>query len=398
VPEAHEDRSPEPDLPAIVHDAISRLPQRFRLPVMLCDLQGLSYEAAAAQLRWSHSAVRSRLARGRQRLRTSLTRAGLAPAAAALAIAAAVTVPRALAVTTARLAVHVAAGTTGPGLSETVLQLMHGGFQTMLLAKLKTLGTAALAAAVLIAGAFGLSAQDASPRPGVGPTSPDVFSPPAAARPAATRDADRIIRLAIEAERQQDAGDVDGAVKTLAKIEETTRAWRDRLTPRKDLLELHDRWQRILSLSDFDQDFARAHFGELLKHVGDCQSCHAARKGDPVAAHAAALLEQIRVKDRELAALREQLEAARGGSPAPLPNNFRGTIKTVQDDLVTITPGADAGAAVGAILQVYRLKPRPEYLGTMVIRAVTPHESVGQLQGPKKSQVKSGDEVAARLQ
>ena len=60
--------------------------------------------------------------------------------------------------------------------------------------------------------------------------------------------------------------------------------------------------------------------------------------------------------------------------------------------------GSDAGASVGAQLQVFRLAPRPEYLGTLVIRAVTPHEAVGQLQGPKKSQVKVNDEVAARLQ
>src|SRR5207253_2676548 len=111
VSETIELRLPEPDLPTVVHDALARLPQRFRLPVVLCDLQGLSYDAAAAQLRWTHAAVRSRLARGRQRLRTSLSRAGLAPAAGALALGVATTVPRALASTTARLAAHVAAPT-----------------------------------------------------------------------------------------------------------------------------------------------------------------------------------------------------------------------------------------------------------------------------------------------
>src|SRR5439155_10433796 len=113
-----------------------------------------------------------------------------------------------------------------------------------------------------------------------------VSLPAAPNRSDPIRDADRIVRLAIEAERQQDAGDVAGAIKTLAKIEEATRAWQDRLTPRKDAAEQHDRWRQKLSARDFDPDFARAHFGELLKQVGDCQSCHAVQKGDAVEAAA----------------------------------------------------------------------------------------------------------------
>jgi hypothetical protein len=111
------------------------------------------------------------------------------------------------------------------------------------------------------------------------------------------------------------------------------------------------------------------------------------------------LLKQIQAKDQELARSREPSRGATTAQPpTPLPENFRGSIKSIQGDLATITPGSDAGAAVGAQLQVYRLQPRPEYLGTLVIRAVTPHEAVGQLQGPKKNQVKVNDEVAARLQ
>ena len=40
----------EPDLSAIVHEEIDRLPDRHRLPLVLCDLEGLSYEEAAARL------------------------------------------------------------------------------------------------------------------------------------------------------------------------------------------------------------------------------------------------------------------------------------------------------------------------------------------------------------
>jgi len=112
------------------------------------------------------------------------------------------------------------------------------------------------------------------------------------------------------------------------------------------------------------------------------------------------LLKQIQAKDQEIAKLTTPGSRATTTTqaPTPVPENFRGSIKQIQGDLATITPGSDAGAAVGAVLQVYRLQPRPEYLGTLVIRAVTPHEAVGQLQGPQKAKVKVNDEVAARLQ
>ena len=69
----------------LVHDAVGRLPQRFRAAVVLCDLEGLSYREAAGRLGWTLPTIRNRLARGRQRLRTALRRAGLAPESATLA-------------------------------------------------------------------------------------------------------------------------------------------------------------------------------------------------------------------------------------------------------------------------------------------------------------------------
>jgi chromosome segregation ATPase len=79
------------------------------------------------------------------------------------------------------------------------------------------------------------------------------------------------------------------------------------------------------------------------------------------------------------------------------PEDARGTVKTVQNELATITIGTDAGINVGNVLQVYRVRPQPEYLGTLTILAATPHEAVGRLSGAKRSQVRVGDEVAARV-
>ena len=63
-----------------------------------------------------------------------------------------------------------------------------------------------------------------------------------------------------------------------------------------------------------------------------------------------------------------------------------------------MTPGSDAGVTVGAELNVFRLQPKPEYLGKITILNVTPTQAVGRLSGPKSRQVKAGDEIAATLQ
>ena len=57
----------------------------FRLPVVLCYLEGLTVHEAARQLRWSHGTVRSRMARAREKLRRGLTRRGIVLPAVALA-------------------------------------------------------------------------------------------------------------------------------------------------------------------------------------------------------------------------------------------------------------------------------------------------------------------------
>jgi hypothetical protein len=87
------------------------------------------------------------------------------------------------------------------------------------------------------------------------------------------------------------------------------------------------------------------------------------------------------------------------GAPTARIEDLRGTVQQVDLDkgLVTITPGSDAGVVVGGKLQVFRLQPRPEYLGELTILAVSPTEAVGRLSGSKARQVKKGDEVAANV-
>ena len=60
-------RQPDDGLGGLLHEEIARLPERFRAPVVLCDLEGRTHEQAARHLGWPVGTVKSRLARGRQR-------------------------------------------------------------------------------------------------------------------------------------------------------------------------------------------------------------------------------------------------------------------------------------------------------------------------------------------
>ena len=75
------------ELGRILHEEIDRLPERYRAPLVLCDLEGRSHEQAARHLGWPVGTVKSRQARGRQRLHDRLVRRGLAPEAGLPALA-----------------------------------------------------------------------------------------------------------------------------------------------------------------------------------------------------------------------------------------------------------------------------------------------------------------------
>ena len=63
--EAYEQAAGEGEL-EMIHEAIARLPDHLRSPIVLCYLEGLSYEEAALRLGVSEATLRGRLARGRE--------------------------------------------------------------------------------------------------------------------------------------------------------------------------------------------------------------------------------------------------------------------------------------------------------------------------------------------
>jgi RNA polymerase sigma-70 factor (ECF subfamily) len=74
-----EDPLDPPDLSFVpmLREEVIRLPETYRLPVMLCYLEGKTNQEAAAQLSCPVGTIKGRLSRARQTLRDRLRRRGL---------------------------------------------------------------------------------------------------------------------------------------------------------------------------------------------------------------------------------------------------------------------------------------------------------------------------------
>jgi RNA polymerase sigma-70 factor, ECF subfamily len=75
---SHDEGDPEAklltqELQELIQRGIERLPLDQRVAVVLCDIEGLSYEEVAASTQTTLGTVRSRISRGREKLRTYLS-------------------------------------------------------------------------------------------------------------------------------------------------------------------------------------------------------------------------------------------------------------------------------------------------------------------------------------
>ncbi|HTU23593.1 MAG TPA: sigma-70 family RNA polymerase sigma factor [Gemmataceae bacterium] len=73
------------DVRPILDEEIQRLPEKYRLPIILCYLEGQTNDEAAKVLNCPRGTIATRLARARERLRLRLLRRGITLSAATLA-------------------------------------------------------------------------------------------------------------------------------------------------------------------------------------------------------------------------------------------------------------------------------------------------------------------------
>jgi len=148
------------DLQRVIAEEVDRLPEKYRLPVVLCYLSGKTTEEAARRLGCPRGTVLSRLATARKRLHGRLVRRGLGLSAVALAAALeqkAVAAPAVLVGLTVKAATWLAAGSAcGSGaVSGPVLFLMQGALKTMFVQKMKW-AVVVLVAAAMVGGGVGV--------------------------------------------------------------------------------------------------------------------------------------------------------------------------------------------------------------------------------------------------
>jgi RNA polymerase sigma factor (sigma-70 family) len=155
---------PEPAVPArdgqgdlrdLLDQALRHLPEKYRVPILLCDLQGKTRQEAAQELGWPEGTVAGRLVRAREMLAKRLARQGLdlrgEMLAAGLAQESAACVPTPLLSTTIQAASLFALGTEG-AISATAIVLAEGVLQSMVPTKLRIAVVVLFAVLILGAG------------------------------------------------------------------------------------------------------------------------------------------------------------------------------------------------------------------------------------------------------
>ncbi len=184
------------DLQPLLDQELNGLPENYRLPILLCELEGQRIKEAARQLGWPQGTLAGRLARGRKLLAKRLANRGVVLSAGALSAvvaqqAASAAVPTSLMTSTVQAVSLLSAGqvTVAGMVPAKVALLTEGVLKAMLLSKLKsaTVGLLLVVLLIGVAGAFYRTQaaeppkEERSTRAAGAPTAPVLPNPPIAA-------------------------------------------------------------------------------------------------------------------------------------------------------------------------------------------------------------------------
>lgn len=144
-------------LQPLLDEELSRLPEKYRGVIVLCDLEGKTRTEAAGQLGCAEGTVASRLARARIMLARRLRKRGIALSGGALAAvlsqqAASAGVPTSVVTSTIKAA-------SGAAISANIAALTEGVIKTMLFTKLRTVFAVVLMLGFVATGAIFLTCR-----------------------------------------------------------------------------------------------------------------------------------------------------------------------------------------------------------------------------------------------
>ncbi|HET6573121.1 MAG TPA: sigma-70 family RNA polymerase sigma factor [Fimbriiglobus sp.] len=236
----------------LLHAELNRLPEKYRLPVVLCHLHGFTQQEAARQLGLPVGTVATRISRGLDRLRDRLTRRGVAvPAVGGLFAASAVS--PALTEAAVRIAESV--------VPAHITRLAQGALAAMTPVKWK-LPAAALVAATALGTAWAVGPTTPSDKP-TPPAKPTAAAPIHKAAPStyAQREQSRkaLQQIAFAVHAYHDAhGHIPGDI--LDKDGKPLLSWRVAILPQLDNEFLYSHFK-------LDEPWDSEHNKKLLPHM-----------------------------------------------------------------------------------------------------------------------------------
>jgi RNA polymerase sigma factor (sigma-70 family) len=314
---AHADPgAPDPPEPwPELHSEIARLPEKYRIPIVLCYLEGLTHDQAAQKLSWPVGTLKTRLARARDQLRRRLEARGwkLAPLLPVehLLPPEITEVPRLQLDTTMHAATAVCGGAGAEGvIASRVLLITNGVMRIMQVRKLKVAAIGFFGLAAIGLSVIALAAQAPEKRQAdsqTAPSSSPMSGPPPHAVLNLTGRTDKPVEWVNEIKSRLDCRVEKVLVDLGAKVKKrdpVLEVFSIELARQKDrFLADEDKWRAAkaaLNRMTESIDRSKPPTDEFLTASNDVRSLSLSMD------NSRALLEQCGLTEKEIASIRKE--------------------------------------------------------------------------------------------